>query len=94
MAEDAATELRLVAALIPEARHQRACFEEFRNQQQRLPESVSIWIGPEGDFSEAEYRMMIEAGVTPVSFGDRVLRSETAAVFALSVLGYELSSPR
>jgi 16S rRNA (uracil1498-N3)-methyltransferase len=94
MAEDAATELRLVAALIPEARHPRACFEEFRNQQQRLPESVSIWIGPQGDFSESEYRMMIEAGVTPVSFGDRVLRSETAAVFALSVLGYELSSPR
>ncbi len=93
-AEEAATELRMVAALIPEARHPRACFEVFQNQHQRMPESVSVWIGPEGDFSETEYRTLIDAGVVPVNFGDRVLRSETAAVFALSILGYELSAHR
>jgi 16S rRNA (uracil1498-N3)-methyltransferase len=93
-AGDAAMELRLVAALMPEARHPRLCFENFHDHHQRMPESVSVWIGPEGDFSEVEYRTLIDAGVLPVNFGDRVLRSETAAVFALSILGYELSAPR
>lgn len=94
LAEDATAELRVVAALLTEARHPRACFEDFRNQHQRMPESVSVWVGPEGDFSESEYRALIDAGVVPIRFGDRVLRSETAAMFALSILGYELTAPR
>lgn len=52
---------------------------------------IALLIGPEGDFSRAEVAACIQAGATPVSFGDRILRTETAAIFGLSVLAYELS---
>ncbi len=47
---------------------------------------VCLLIGPEGGFSETEYEDADIAGFVPVSLGPRVLRTETAAVAALSVL--------
>ena len=41
-----------------------------------------ILIGPEGDFSEDEVAMAIEAGFQPVSLGKSRLRTETAALVA------------
>ncbi len=46
-------------------------------------------IGPEGGFSPAEAAQAIAAGVQTVSLGPRILRAETAALAALSVLQYE-----
>lgn len=43
-----------------------------------------ILIGPEGDFSPAEIRNTLDAGFRPVTLGDNRLRTETAALFALS----------
>lgn len=51
---------------------------------------VALLIGPEGDFSPEEVEAAVQAGAVPVSFGDRILRTETAAIFGLSVLAYEL----
>jgi len=51
---------------------------------------VALLIGPEGDFTEEEVNAAIEAGATPVTFGKQILRTETAAIFGLSVLAYEL----
>lgn len=51
---------------------------------------VALLIGPEGDFSKEEVAAAVGAGAIPVSFGDRILRTETAAIFGLSVLAYEL----
>jgi len=45
-----------------------------------------VLIGPEGGFSETEYEDATIAGFDAVSLGPRVLRTETAAVAALSVL--------
>jgi len=47
---------------------------------------VCLLIGPEGGFSEIEYEDAAIAGFSAVSMGPRVLRTETAAVAALSVL--------
>lgn len=94
VALDQQTSLVLVAALSADARHMRATFEEFIVHHGRPPESISMWIGPEGDFSPAELEFVLRAGGRPVSLGSQVLRSETAAIYALSVLGYELGSPR
>lgn len=44
--------------------------------------SVSIMIGPEGDFSPDEIQSIINAGYVPVTFGDNRLRTETAAIVA------------
>ena len=51
---------------------------------------IALLVGPEGDFSEEEVNSMVSAGAVPVSFGDRILRTETAAIFGLSVLAYAL----
>ncbi len=51
---------------------------------------VALLIGPEGDFTPEEVDSAVSAGAIPVSFGDRILRTETAAIFGLSILAYEL----
>ena len=53
------------------------------------PPTVTVMIGPEGDFTPAEAGTAREAGVTLVGLGERVLRAETAAVHVASVLQYE-----
>ena len=47
--------------------------------------NFSVFIGPEGDFTPAELAALLEIAV-PTSFGPTVLRAETAALFAVSVL--------
>lgn len=56
----------------------------------RKVKSAAVLIGPEGDFTDKEINDAKAAGAVPVSFGPEVLRSETAAICALSVLNYEL----
>ena len=46
---------------------------------------LSTFIGPEGDFTPEELAALMEIA-TPTSFGPTILRAETAAIFALSVL--------
>lgn len=84
-------ELRLIAAISPETLPLRELLAEHReNHGGDSPQKVHIWIGPEGDFTPAELSQALTAGFRPLSLGPIVLRSETAALYALSVLGYEL----
>ena len=46
---------------------------------------LSVFIGPEGDFTPEELAALMEIA-TPTSFGPTILRAETAAIFAVSVL--------
>ncbi|MFQ5808849.1 MAG: 16S rRNA (uracil(1498)-N(3))-methyltransferase [Armatimonadota bacterium] len=52
--------------------------------------SLGIVIGPEGGFSVAELEAATEAGAVPVTLGPRILRTETAALAALTIALYEL----
>lgn len=52
--------------------------------------SVSIIIGPEGGFDESEVSFLKDLGFKVISLGKRILRCETAAVYALSVIAYLL----
>jgi 16S rRNA (uracil1498-N3)-methyltransferase len=45
-----------------------------------------VLIGPEGGLAQAEQRAALAAGFTPVRMGPRVLRTETAAIAALTLL--------
>ena len=54
----------------------------------KIKESVSIAIGPEGDFTEKEVRSLKEEGFIPVTIGRRILRAETAAISVVSALRY------
>jgi 16S rRNA (uracil1498-N3)-methyltransferase len=78
--------LRLIASLADGARPLR---EVLRAAEK--PTSVTILIGPEGDFSAEETRQALEAGFLPVSFGEIILRAETAAFFAIAAVRYEYS---
>jgi 16S rRNA (uracil1498-N3)-methyltransferase len=49
-------------------------------------ETVSVLIGPEGGFSDEEIQQSMVAGFTPVSFGTRILRTETASTAVIAVL--------
>ncbi len=55
------------------------------------PQSVFIAIGPEGGFTPEEIELAIACGVTPVTLGPRIMRSETAAILALAQAIYILS---
>ena len=50
------------------------------------PSRITVLIGPEGGFSLAEECMMKEKGMLAWQIGPRVLRTETAAVVALTLL--------
>ncbi|MDR3459368.1 MAG: RsmE family RNA methyltransferase [Verrucomicrobiae bacterium] len=84
-------ELALAGSLQTERRHPREWILEFQKQHGRRPRSAAIWIGPEGDFTLEEIRQIEGAGAKPVTLGALTLRVETAAIYCLSFLNYELN---
>lgn len=52
--------------------------------------SIGIWIGPEGGFTEEEVEAAINQQVNSVTLGPRILRTETAGFALLSMVMYEL----
>jgi 16S rRNA (uracil1498-N3)-methyltransferase len=56
------------------------------------PRSVLILVGPEGDFTPAEIALAKSHGCRPVTLGPIILRTETAAIYCLSVLNHELQA--
>lgn len=53
---------------------------------------VAVWIGPEGGFAPEEIEEAMKAGLVPVTLGRRILRTETAAICALSMVMLTLES--
>ncbi len=53
--------------------------------QQDLPQSLSLFIGPEGGFSEQEVQKVIAKGGRSVSISANILRCETAAITAVAI---------
>ncbi len=52
----------------------------------RAPGGIVVLIGPEGGLAEAEQRAALAAGFIGARLGPRVLRTETAAIAALTLL--------
>ena len=84
-------DLALIASLQPGSRHPRQHLQAFLREQGRTPQTVCVWVGPEGDFTPEEMAAIQTAGALPITLGPLVLRSETAAVYCLSILNYELT---
>ena len=53
---------------------------------------INVVIGPEGGFSEKEIELAKNMNFNILSLGDRILRTETAAITAMSILMYEFNS--
>jgi 16S rRNA (uracil1498-N3)-methyltransferase len=79
--------LRLIPWEGEQATTLRAALAPFKTAE---PVTVAVFIGPEGGFAEAEIEAARQAGVQPVTLGERILRMETAAVVATALILYEL----
>ena len=70
------------------------CFEDEKMPRRSIKEALSsfqgeeiiILIGPEGDFSRQEAELAMHAGFIPVHLGESRLRTETAALTAVSAV--------
>lgn len=51
-------------------------------------DKITVIVGSEGGFDQSEIEMMESLGITACSLGKRILRSETAPLYLLSVIGY------
>lgn len=51
---------------------------------------VTLAIGPEGGWALEEIALAEQSGFHAASLGERILRTETAAVSSLAILGYEM----
>lgn len=60
-------------------------------EQIKKGESIAVFIGPEGGFAPEEIEMVRDE-MQLISLGRRILRTETAGIVALAVLGYQLES--
>ena len=78
-------DLQLIASLQPDARKIKSVLSEHPS-----PSSVCVLVGPEGDFTPAELSLAKSHGCQPVTLGPIILRTETAALYCLSVLAHEL----
>lgn len=54
------------------------------------PGHYAICVGPEGDFSPTEYQLLRESRALGIRLARHVLRVQTAALYAISILDYEL----
>ena len=52
------------------------------------PGSIALMVGPEGGFDPAEAQAARDAGLRVCTLGPRILRCETAPLYALSAIGY------
>jgi len=86
-------DFKLVASLHAGTKALKSTLATFAHKHGHPPRSALWLIGPEGDFSPAEMTAAVLAGFAPVTLGPLVLRSDTAAIYALSILSNELQGP-
>ena len=53
-------------------------------------ESLALFVGPEGGFSDEEVKKAVQNGCIPVTLGPNTLRTETAAIVSVAIVAYEL----
>jgi len=83
-------DLRLIGSLQPDAQQLKNILETYSSEHGDRPRSVLMLVGPEGDFTPAELALARRHGCQPITLGPIILRVETAAIYCLSVLSYEL----
>ncbi len=54
----------------------------------KAPASVALLVGPEGGITDEEVELCLQQGFTGLTLGPRILRTETAALAALSLFQY------
>ncbi len=82
---------RFDAALMFYENEEKKCLKELlKCYNINKIKDIALLIGPEGGFSEHEVEKCVLSGYTIASLGKRILRTETAAISALSIIMYEM----
>jgi 16S rRNA (uracil1498-N3)-methyltransferase len=89
-ASEQSFDLRLIGSLQPGAQHLKKILAAYSSERGDRPQSVLMLVGPEGDFTPAELAVARRHGCQPITLGPIILRVETAAIYCLSILSYEL----
>ena len=89
-AEHRRFDLQLIGSLQSDAMHLKKILAEYSLEHGDRPASVLMLVGPEGDFTPAELSLARSHGCRPITLGPVVLRVETASIYCLSILSYEL----
>jgi 16S rRNA (uracil1498-N3)-methyltransferase len=58
--------------------------------RQHPTRKISVMVGPEGGLTGEEVKLAKRKGFIPVKLGQRILRTETAAITMVGILQYEL----
>ena len=82
------TDLSLLAY---ECEKDNALKKVLTDDNNKTANTIGMMIGPEGGFSQKEIDYASENGINIVSLGNRILRTETAAVAMLSCIMYEMN---
>ncbi len=77
--------------LIGHAPQKNAKLRHALRHENSCPGTVALCVGPEGGFAEEELQLAQAAGAVAVSFGRRIMRTETAAAVGVALILYELS---
>lgn len=75
---------------LPETKLVLAPNKDETNPLNNAKPNIALLIGPEGGLSEAEIQAANDMGFVNWCIGERVLRTETAPVVALSILNYNV----
>jgi 16S rRNA (uracil1498-N3)-methyltransferase len=84
--------LRLIGSLQSDAQRLKKVLADYASEHSAPAQKVLMLIGPEGDFTPEEITLAKDHGCIPITFGPIVLRVETAAIYCLSILSYELTA--
>ena len=58
----------------------------------RSGDDIAVFIGPEGGFEASEVDTASRNGFEAVTLGKRILRTETAGMYVLSVIGFNMEA--
>lgn len=81
---------KLEVLLIPYERAEHMAETRRVMGEIRPGQSVGVFIGPEGGFEESEVEEAVAAGARAITLGRRILRTETAGLAVMAMLGYLL----
>ena len=80
----------LIASLQSDACRFKDVLASYHQKFHKSPRRITVFVGPEGDFTPEEITLAKRNGCQPITLGSIILRAETAALYCLSILSYEL----
>jgi 16S rRNA (uracil1498-N3)-methyltransferase len=69
--------------------HKDSNIKQLLKKYYKKPETINIFTGPEGGWSDQEKELFLSKGIYKVNVGSNILRAETAAILITGIILYE-----